>query len=96
MIDIQKHKETKRTLKSPRGNEYIMSEYEICRWMSLIESVDIIDTKSKQLKLSEKELNWVKPIAIQKYIDERTESMLFEIENDLAAEELCIISPVQN
>jgi hypothetical protein len=72
-----------------------MSEYEICRWMSLIEAVDIIDTKSKQLKLSEKELNWVKPIAIQKYIDERTESMLFEVQNDLAAEELCIISPEQ-
>jgi hypothetical protein len=95
MIDIKKHKETNRTLKSPRGNEYVMSEYEICRWMSLIEAVDIIDTKSKQLKLSEKELNWVKPIAIQKYIDERTESMLFEVQNDLAAEELCIISPEQ-
>jgi hypothetical protein len=95
MIDIQKHKETKRTLKSPQGKEYVMTEYEICRWMSLIEAVDIIDTKSKQLKLTEKELNWVKLIAIQKYIDERTESMLFEVKNDLAAEELCITSPVQ-
>lgn len=84
-----------RKLVSEKGNEYVMSEYEISRWMSLIEAVDIIDTKSKQLKISDKDLNWVKPIAIQKYLDERTESMLFEIENDLAAEELCSTLPAR-
>lgn len=66
-----------------------MSEYEISRWMSLIEAVDIIDTKSRQLGIKGKGINWVKPIALQKYIDERTESMLFETMNDLAQEPLC-------
>lgn len=92
MIDIEQHKTTIRTLKSPKNKEYHMSEYEICRWMSLIEAVDIIDTKCKQLGIKSKGVNWVKPIALQKYIDERTESMLFETKNDLAQEPLCTTS----
>lgn len=92
MIDIDKHKETKRTLTSPKGKSYDMSEYEICRWMSLLEAVDIIEQKCSQLGTKGANINWVKPIAIQKYIDERTESMLFEIASDLAAEPLCTTS----
>ena len=78
MIDIDTHKRTKRTLTSPDGKTYDMSEYEICRWMSLLEAVDIIDQKSTQLGVKGAGINWVKPIAIQKYIDERTESEKFE------------------
>ena len=89
MIDLEKHKKTKRTLKSPKNKTYVMSEYEICRWMSLIEAVDIIDQKATQMGVKGNNVNWVKPIAIQKYIDERTESMLFEIKDDLQKEELC-------
>lgn len=91
MIDIKKHMNTKRTLTSPKGKAYDMSEYEICRWMSLIEAVDIIDQKANQMGVKSNNVNWVKPIAIQKYIDERTESMLFEIADDLDKEELCTI-----
>jgi len=92
MINIDKYKKTKRTLVSPKGENYDMSEYEICRWMCLIEAVDIIEKKSSQLGAKGDGINWVKPIAIQKYIDERTESMLFEIEQDLAKETLCTTS----
>ena len=87
MIDIKKHKETMVKLTSPKNKTYQMSEYEISRWFSLIEAVDIIDKKSTQLGIKGKGINWVKPIAIQKYIDERTESMLFEIQDDLSREE---------
>ena len=90
MIDIQKHKDRKIKLKSQKKDTtYVLSEYEVSRWLSLIESVDIIDTKCKQLGVEGDTINWVKPIAIQKYIDERTESMLFEIKDDLAKEETC-------
>lgn len=92
MIDINKHKNTYRELKSKKKNKtYKMSEYEICRWMSLIEAVDIIETKSQQLGARGTGVNWVKPIALQKYIDERTESMLFDIADDLEEEQLCTI-----
>jgi hypothetical protein len=93
MIDIQKHKDRKIKLKSTKKDAtYEMSEYEVSRWLSLIESVDIIDTKCKQMGVKGDAINWVKPIAIQKYIDERTESMLFEIIDDLAEEEECTTS----
>jgi len=91
MIDIDKHKQTQVELTSPKGKTYKMSEYEICRWFSLIEAVDIIDKKSEQLGVKGRGINWVKPIAIQKYIDERTESMLFELQSDLSKEKRCII-----
>ena len=74
-------------LTTPKNKTHVMSEYEISRWFSLIEAVDIIDKKSTQLGIKGKGINWVKPIAIQKYIDERTESMLFEVKDDLAQEE---------
>ena len=90
MIDIQKHKDRKIKLKSQTKDiTYELSEYEVSRWLSLIESVDIIDTKCKQLGVEGDAINWVKPIAIQKYIDERTERMLFEIKDDVAKEETC-------
>ena len=31
--------------------------------------------------MDEKDHSWVKPIAIQKYVDERTEGILFELSN---------------
>jgi len=91
MIDIEKHKNTYREFDSlnKKDTTHVLSEYEVARWMSLIEAVDIIDQKSKQLGVKSSNVNWVKPIAIQKYIDERTESMLFEIESDLQKEKLC-------
>ena len=90
MIDVKKHMNTKIELTSPKGKTHILSEYEMCRWMSLIEAVDIINEKFDQLGVKAGNVNWVKPIAIQKYIDERTESMLHEVQDDLAAEKRCI------
>lgn len=86
MIDIEKHKNTFVKLTTPKGKTHTMSEYEVSRWMCLIEAVDVIDTKARQLGVKGQGINWVKPIAIQKYIDERTESMLFEIQDDLKRE----------
>jgi len=89
MIDIEKYKNTNIKLTTPSGDEHVMSQYEVCRWFSLIEAVDIIDKKANQLGVKGAGVNWVKPIALQKYIDERTESMLFELADDLDKEEKC-------
>ena len=89
MINVKKHKDTKIKLTGKKGKEYVLSEYEVARWFSLIEAVDIIDKKASQLGAIGDSFNWVKPIAIQKYIDERTEGMLFEIQDDLSKEQKC-------
>lgn len=55
------------------------SEY--ARWLCLIEALDIISKKADQFKvdLHGKDVDWVKPLAFQKYITERYESMIDEV-----------------
>lgn len=81
MLDIEKYKTKKVTLKADSNGKDEMSYYELARWMCLVEAVDCIDKKCQQLDVSDKSNIWVKPIAIQKYVDERTEGMLFELTN---------------
>ncbi|NBW57201.1 hypothetical protein EBR43_05335 [bacterium] len=54
---------------------------EYARWMCLIEALDYISKKAGQFKvdLHDKNVDWVKPLAFQKYIDERFESMKDEV-----------------
>lgn len=79
MIDVDKYKNKQITVKVDSNGEDKMSYYELARWMSLVEAVEVIDKKSKQLNKHESDTAWVKPIAIQKYVDERTNGMLFEL-----------------
>ena len=58
-----------------------MSLYELARWQCLIEAISLIDTKTQQIGMEETDNSWIKPLAIQKYINERTESMIYDIEN---------------
>jgi len=82
IVNIDKAKSETVTLESKAGNEYTMSVYELARWQCLIEAISIIDTKTKQIGLAESDNSWVKPLAIQKYINERTESMIFDMQNE--------------
>lgn len=70
------------TFISKRGERISMSQDEVARWCCLIEAVDIIDKKGSQMGLDMVKSNWVKPIAIQKYIDERLDTMTEEIERE--------------
>ena len=79
MIDENKYKNKHITVKVDSTGEDKMSYYELARWLSLVEAVEFIDKKSKQLNKRDTDHSWVKPIAIQKYIDERTQGMLFEL-----------------
>ena len=73
-LDINKYKKENITISIDKeGNKDTMSYYELSRWFSLIEAIDFIDKKDG---------SWVKPIALQKYVDERTPSMLFDMVND--------------
>jgi hypothetical protein len=66
------------TLRSSKGNEYKMSMYEMSRWCTMLDAIEVIDKKLHQLKMGDSN-NWVKPIAIQKYIDEKYQDILFEM-----------------
>ncbi|NBO99800.1 MAG: hypothetical protein EBU90_06690 [Proteobacteria bacterium] len=52
------------------------------RWLSLIEAIELVCNKAKQMKIdTHSNLDWIKPLAFQKYIEERYESMIDEIEH---------------
>jgi hypothetical protein len=83
MINIKKYKKKKVTMRALEdGQKDKMSYYELSRWMSLMEAITVVDQKARQLKLPKADTSWIKPIAFGKYINERTESMLFEITNE--------------
>jgi len=51
------------------------------RWICLIEAIELVCNKAKQMKIdTANNIDWIKPLAFQKYIDERHESMVDEIE----------------
>jgi hypothetical protein len=81
MIDRKKYQNKHVTIKADETGKEEMSYYELARWMCLVEAIDFIDGKAKQLKLAADDKSWVKPLAIQKYIDERTDGMIFELTN---------------
>jgi hypothetical protein len=77
-----------------------MSYDEYARWLCLLEGVEIVSKRVEQLKKRsiENDVDWIKPLAFQKYIEERFLSMksdLDEIEanNAITAPKLsCITS----
>tara|TARA_R110002167_G_scaffold333381_2_gene540426 strand:- start:440 stop:703 length:264 start_codon:yes stop_codon:yes gene_type:complete len=64
-----------------------VSLYEMSRWSILIQGVDLIEKKARQLKIDlNKNKTWLKPLALQKYIEEETPSMIARI-NQLKEDE---------
>lgn len=67
-------------IKLKNGQEISFDYY--VRFVSLLEALDEITKKSEELSISLDNDKWIKPIAIQKYMDERYES----IKHDLTVE----------
>lgn len=74
----ERGKQVKFCMTSKQGNTYNMTAYEMSRWCAMLDAVEIIDKKLHYLKL-EKSNDWVKPIAIQKYVDEKYQDILHEM-----------------
>ena len=62
------------------SNDEEMTLYSMARWSILIEGVQLIEKKAKQLKIDlNKNKTWLKPLALQKYIEEETPSMIARV-----------------
>lgn len=66
------------------GTEVVMNLDELVRWACLIEGVENVSKKCEDLGISFDSDEWIKPLAFQKYIDERFHSM----KHDLTVEAL--------
>lgn len=62
--------------------EHNMSYDEYARWICLLEGVEIVSKRVEQLKKRsiDNDVDWIKPLAFQKYIEERFLSMKSDLE----------------
>ena len=62
--------------------EHNMTYDEYARWLCLLEGIEIVGNRVEQLKKRsiENNIDWIKPLAFQKYIDERFLSMKSDLE----------------
>lgn len=82
--------------------DHNMSYDEYARWLCLLEGIEIVGNRVEQLKKRsiESDIDWIKPLAFQKYIDERFLSMKsdldeIEVNNAITAPKLsCTTSSV--
>ena len=63
---------------STRNKAEHMTAYELSRWCAMLDAVEVIDKKLVQMKMSTSDA-WVKPIAIQKYVDEKYQDILHDV-----------------
>jgi len=70
----------KYTFNLKNGSVIDMSLDEITRWSCLLEGIEFVTRYNEELGIdSEQDSEWIKPLAFQKYIDERFEAMRHDI-----------------
>ena len=81
---------------------HTMSYDEYSRWLSLLEGIEFVSKRVEQIKkrTNTNEIDWIKPLAFQKYIEERFESMKSDLDEldrqeAQANNKTCTTSPVQ-
>ncbi len=67
------------TLNKKDGTTEEMTHEEFSRWACLIEGIQAVDEKLVAAKVPDADTKWVKPLAFEKYIQERFHSMLSDV-----------------
>lgn len=62
-----------------KDGEKEMQFDEFVRWACLIEGLEVISKACDDRKMKPTDDNWIKPLAIQSYIDERFHSMKHDL-----------------
>lgn len=61
--------------------EIIDDNEKLSRWLALMEGIEIIEQKATELKMDKSEFDsLLKPLALQKYINERSSSIKMELD----------------
>ena len=61
------------------GKEKTMTFDEFVRWACLIEGVEKVSEKLEEAGIDMNKTEWVKPLAFQKYVEERYHSMKHDL-----------------
>ena len=68
------------TLNKKDGTTEEMTQEAFSRWACLVEGIQAVDQKLVDAKIPDSDTKWVKPLAFEKYIQERYHSMLRDVE----------------
>jgi len=70
-----------------------MKKEEYARWLCLIEAIDLVERKAAELKTDMiSDDFWVKPLAFQKYIEQRLETMILDVEREEFKKDIILTS----
>jgi hypothetical protein len=87
-------------INTPTDDIFQMSVFEYSRWLTLMDAVVIIDRGANRLKidLDSSQVDWIQPIAIEKYIRNRYEDILNDLmqDSEFLKETTCISLPEVN
>lgn len=61
------------------GKTHEMTIDEMSRWACLLEGIEQVSKKCSEMGLGDDDDCWIKPLAFQKYIDERFHSMKHDL-----------------
>ena len=67
-------------MKRKDGKIEYMTKAEFARWACLVEGIQAVDQKLVDANVPESNTKWIKPLAFEKYIQERFHSMLRDVE----------------
>lgn len=66
-----------------KNKTHTLKKEEYARWLCLVEAIDLVERKASELKQDiSSDDSWVKPLAFQKYIEQRFETMVLDINRE--------------
>lgn len=66
-----------------KDKKHNLKKDEYARWLCLIEAIDLVERKAAELKQDiSSDDSWVKPLAFQKYIEQRFETMILDVNRE--------------
>lgn len=72
---------------------FSLKKEEYARWLCLIEAIDLIERKAAELKTDMiSDDFWVKPLAFQKYIEQRLETMILDVDREELKKDIIVTS----
>jgi hypothetical protein len=75
-------KNTYMTFKTKKNGDVSMNKETFARWLCLMEAFYIINKKAEDLNINLNDDDVVKPLAFEKYIQQRYESMMLDLTHD--------------
>lgn len=76
-----------------KDRSFTLKKPEYARWLCLIEAIDLVERKASELKTDlVSDDFWIKPLSFQKYITERFETMLLDVDREEFKKDIVVTS----